>query len=190
MAKLKATEIATALTSAMADRRLMRLVTRFDEWTVTGYVVGEGPGFVMIAVVSDRIWFDGFECFRRPDIIDVAAEPKTDFYDKALALRGEVMPEPPPVSLASIEALLETAGKAYRLVTIHREEEEPDVCDIGRVHAISGGEVVLQTVTPGAEWETELERYPTAEITRVAFGADYEDALTIVAGEPPQIDVN
>jgi hypothetical protein len=187
MASLKATETAAALTSAMAERRLMRLVTRFDEWTITGFVAAEGPGFVMIAVVNDRIWFDGFECFRRPDIIDVASEPKTPFYERALALRGEVMPEPPAVSLASIEALLETAGRAYRLVTIHREEEDPDTCHIGRVHDILGGEVFLQEVTPNAEWETELEAYPTAEITRVAFGADYEAALTMVAGDPPPV---
>jgi hypothetical protein len=43
----------------------------------------------------------------------------------------------------------------------------------------------MREVTPAAEWEPEFERYSTADITRVAFGADYEDALALVAGEPP-----
>ena len=185
MGGLRSTEIAGALTAAMVEQRLVRLTTRYDETVVCGYIAGAGPGFVMVAVVDHRICFDGFECFRRPDIIAVEDDPYAAFHETALALRGERLPDAPLVSLASIEDLLTTAGRAFRLVTIHCEEVEPEVCWIGHVHEVAGGELVMREVTPAAEWETELERYPTADVTRVAFGADYEDALSLVAGEPP-----
>jgi hypothetical protein len=185
MTNLKSTEIATALTAAIAARRLVRLTTRYDDWVVCGYVVGLGPGFVMILVVNDRIWLDGFECFRRPDIIAVEDDPNASFHEKALALRGEIITDAPPVSLASIEALLKTAGRAFRLVTIYCEGVDPEVCHIGHVDEVRGGQLVMREVTPAAEWETEFECYPTASITRVAFGADYEEALSVVAGDLP-----
>jgi len=185
MPELKSTEIATALRAAMAARRLVRLTTRYDERAVCGYVVGLGPGFVMVSVVNDRVWLDGFECFRRPDIISIEDDPYAAFLEEALARRGEIIPDAPPVALASIEELLKTAGLAFRLVTIHCEGIDAEVCYIGQVHAVLGGHLVMRAVTPAAEWETEFERYPTANITRVAFGADYEEALSLVAGDPP-----
>lgn len=185
MPKLKSTEIATALSAAMAERRLVRLTTRYDEWVVCGYVVGLGPGFVMVSVVNDRVWLDGFECFRRPDIIAIEDDPYAAFHEKALARRGEGIPDAPPVSLASIEDLLKTAGRASRLITIHCEGVDPEVCYIGHVQEVLGGHLVMREVTPAAEWEAEFERYRTANITRVAFGAGYEEALSLVAGDPP-----
>jgi len=185
MARLKSTDIAIALNDAKTERRLVGLTTRYDEWVVRGYVVGLGPGFVMIAVVNDRIWHDGFECFRRPDIIAVQVDPKARFVEKALELRGEMIPEAPAVSLESVEDLLTSAGRAFRLVTIHREMEDPDVCQIGHVIEVVGGELVMREVSPTAEWDVELERYQTSSVTRVSFGADFEAALTLVAGEPP-----
>ncbi len=185
MPELRSTKIATALSTAMAERRLVRLTTRYDERVVCGHVVGLGPGFVMVSVVNDRVWLDGFECFRRPDIISIEDDPYAAFHAEALARRGEAIPDAPVVSLVNIEELLETAGLAFRLVTIHCEGIDPEVCYIGHVHEVLGGHLVMRKVTPAAEWETELERYPTTNVTRVAFGADYEEALSLVAGDPP-----
>jgi len=185
MALLKSTEIAIALSTAMDQRRLVRLTTRYDDWVVRGYVVGLGPGFVMIAVVNDRIWLDGFECFRRPDIIEVEDDPYADFTERALALRGETLPNAPQIALSSIEDLLTSAGRAFRLITIHCEAIDPEACYIGHIVDVLAGELVLLEVSPAARWDAEFERYPLSTITRVGFGADYEDALGSVAGNPP-----
>ncbi|MCZ8373729.1 MAG: hypothetical protein O9342_00005 [Beijerinckiaceae bacterium] len=188
MASLKSTEIAKALSSAKDERRLMRLTTRYDNWFISGYVVGLGPGFVMILVVNDRVWLDGFECLRRNDIVGAENDPYAEFQERALTLRGETIPDIPPVSLVNIEDMLETAGRAFPLITVHCEAEDPEVCYIGHVHEVLGGELVMRNVTPAAKWEPELERYPTSSITRVAFGGDYEEALWAVAGDPPLVD--
>lgn len=181
MTKLKATEIAKALSSAMAERRLVRLTTRYDAWVVRGYVLGIGPGFVILAVVNDRVWLDGFECFRRPDVVRVEDDPYAGFFETALARRGEIVPEAPAVSLGNVEALLATAGQAFGLVTIHREDIDPEACHIGEVREVVDGDLVMREITPAAAWEAELSRYPTADITRISFGADYEEALSLVA---------
>ncbi len=168
----------------MAERRLLRLQTRFEDSFVRGYVRAIGPGFVLLAVVNDRIWFDGFECFRRPDIFLVEDDPFAGFIETALERRGERLPEPPSVSLNSIEELLSSAGEAFPLVTIHCELDDTDVCWIGAVREVEGGEVSLHEVGPDAEWDDEPTLHRTADITRVSFGADYEDALWLVAGGP------
>jgi hypothetical protein len=171
----------------MTERRLVRVSTRYDDDVVRGYVVSMGPGFVMVSVVNDRVWLDGFECFRRPDIMDIEDDPYSAFIQTALARRGEIVPDAPAVSLASIEDLLTTAGQVFPLVTIHCEQIDPEVCYIGSVNGVVDGYLVMREVTPAAEWDAEFEHHPTADITRVSFGAAYEEALLLVAESPPLI---
>ncbi len=77
-----------------------------------------------------------------------------------------------------------TAGQAFPLVAIHREEVDPDVCWIGRILEVTPELVRILEVGPDAVWETTPEEYLLKEITYVNFGGDYEDALHLVAGEP------
>ena len=101
-----------------------------------------------------------------------------------LKKRRERRPKKPRVGLANIEELLLSAGKAFPLVTIHREEVDPDVCWIGRVQGVNLGRVSLLEIGPDAVWEDKPEEYRIKEITRVNFGGDYENALHLVGGEP------
>lgn len=103
--------------------------------------------------------------FCRPDIIAIEDDPNALFIETALARRGETSGKTPPVSLESIEDLLETAGRAFRLITIHCEGIDPEVCYIGNVHEIADGHLVMREITPAAEWDAGLERHPTADIT-------------------------
>jgi hypothetical protein len=86
--------------------------------------------------------------------------------------------------VANIEDLLLSAGKAFLLVTIHREQVDSDVCWIERVQGVNRGRVSLLEIGPDAVWEDTPEEYRIKEITRVNFGGDYENALHIVGGEP------
>jgi hypothetical protein len=174
----------TRLKSAMRTRRLMRFSRRFEPGIVRGYVLDVGPKFFLLALVSDRIWFDGFECFRVGDIRDLMPDPYAKFAEDALNKRKERMPKKPRVSVRSIEELLLSAAKAFPLLTIHREKVDPDVCWIGRVVGISRGRVSLLEIRPGAEWDNSPTGHRLREITQVNFGNDYESALHLVGGEP------
>ncbi len=104
--------------------------------------------------------------------------------EAALRKRGERRPRKPRVSVASIEDLLLSAGRAFPLVTIHREQVDPDVCWIGRVLGVNRGRVSLLKIDPDAKWEDAPTEYRLSEITRVDFGGDYEGALHLVGGDP------
>jgi hypothetical protein len=90
-----------------------------------------GPRFFLLALVSDRIRFEGFECFRCGDVKNLRPDLYAAFVETALKKRGERRPKKPRVSVGSIEELLLSAGRAFPLVTIHREQVDPNVCWIG-----------------------------------------------------------
>ena len=145
-----------------------------------GYVLDIGPVFFLIALVSDRIWFDGFECFRIGDALGIRYDPYTGFVEAALAGRGEQKPAGPDVSLASLTELLLSSNNAFPLVTIHHEESDPDVCHIGCVISVGPDRVFLHEISPDATWEESPTGHPLEGITRVNFGGDYENALHLV----------
>jgi hypothetical protein len=142
------------------------------------------PRFFLLALVSDRIRFDGFECFRCGDVRNLRPDLYAAFVETALRKRPELKPKKPRVNVGSIEELLLSAGRAFPLITIHREEVDPEVCWIGRVQGIDRGRVSLLEIGPDAKWEDSPEEYRVAEITRVNFGGDYEVALHLVGGDP------
>jgi hypothetical protein len=172
------------LANAIQTRTFVRFKSRFEHLPVRGYVFDVGPKFFLLAVVSDRIWFDGFECFRIEDVRDLRPDPYRAFAESALRKRGERVPKKPRVSVASIEELLLSASREFPLVTIHREQVDSDVCWIGRILSVERDRVSLLEIAPDAKWGKKPESYRLREITRVSFGADYETALHLVGGEP------
>jgi hypothetical protein len=148
---------------------------------VRGYVVAVGPRFFLLALVSDRIRFDGFECFRIADVRDIKPDPYSRFIEEALKRRGERMPTARGVSLGSIEDVILSAGRKFGLVTIHLEQVDAGVCWIGRVLGIEGAHVSILEIKPDATWEKKPAAYRLREITRVNFGGDYEGALALVS---------
>lgn len=159
----------------------MRIVRRLEEGFVNGYVLDVGPKWIIVAVVSDEIWFNGFQCFRIHDIASAKPDPHVDFVESALRERGERCPRKPRVRLESLETLLTSASRLFPLLAIHRELVAPDVCQIGRILDVRNGRVALQEITPDAVWEDAPVEYKLKEITQVGFGGNYEDALHTVA---------
>jgi hypothetical protein len=176
--------MAARLSAAMQEKQLVRFSRRFENTTVRGYVLDIGPVFFLFALVSDRIWLDGFECFRVADIRKVKPDPYRTFAERALKLRGERFPKKPRVDLTSAEDLLLSAMRAFPLVTIHREKLDPDVCSIGRVLSINKGQMSFLEISPDATWDQKPRMFKLSEITRVNFAGDYEEALHLVGGVP------
>src|ERR1035438_2675539 len=178
------TKRSARLMDAMRDQRLVRFSRRFESSTIGGYVMDVGPRFFLFAQVSDRIRFDGFECSRCSDVKELRPDPHVSFVETALLKRAERKPKKPRVSVGGIEELILSAGRAFPLVTIHREQVAPGVCWIGRVLGVDSGRVSLLAIDPDAKWEEAPTEYRVVEITRVSFGGDYENALHLVGGAP------
>src|SRR3954468_2810042 len=101
------------LKDALRTGQFIRFSQRFEDLPIRGYVLDIGPRFFLMALVSDRLWFDGFECFRLSDLSGVMADPYARFAEAALRKRHERVPKKPHVSVASIEELVLSAGRAF-----------------------------------------------------------------------------
>lgn len=171
------------LRDARRDGSLIRLYRPFEETYVRGYILGVDSEFFVLGLVSDRLWFDGFECFRVDEVDELVPDPYADFTQAALAARGEVRPEL-TLALTSIAALLTSAAERFPLVTIHKERDQPDACWVGKVISVEGGIVWLLEIGPDAKWDSAPSAHKLGEITRVNFGGDYEGALALIGGTP------
>lgn len=172
------------LRAALRDEKLIRLYRPFEQTYVRGYILGVDSEFFLLGLVSDRLWLDGFECFRTDEVDELVDDPYADFTQAALAARGEARPEL-TLRLTNIAALLLSAAERFALVTIHKERDQPDACYVGKVISVEGGIVWMLEIGPDARWDAAPSAHKLAEITRVNFGGDYEDALALIGGPPP-----
>ena len=86
-------------------------------------------------------------------------------------------PPTPSVNLESIPELLRSASSSFSLLTIHTEDEDPEVCWIGQFLETNEDHVTFRGITPDASWDELPDSYPIDEITRIDFGGAYEEAL-------------
>ena len=148
---------------AVLGKVLIKFTRPFEKGSVTGYVLDVGPEFLLLAIVSDEIRFDGFGCFRVQDVRRLKFLRKSaKFPVEALKKRGLQTPKKPKVDLSNVTTLLETAGHAYPVVTIFRERVNPDVCYIGHVVKVGKKRVSLLEIGPDAEWDQEETEYNTS----------------------------
>ena len=173
------------LSLARRKRLLIRFSSVFERGTVCGYVLDIGQQFFLLALLSDGLRFNGFECFRLSDVRKLRVPDKyASFHEAVLRKRRERVPSRHSVVVTSLPKLLLSANRAFPLVTIHLEKAKPEVCFIGRVVDVRNGRVILHEIGPGADWDDQLETYRLSEITRVDFGGDYEEALHLIGGRP------
>ena len=173
------------LASARRKKVMVRFKRPFEQGAVHGYVIDVGTEFFIVALISDGIRFNGFQCFRLSDVRSLQVPGKfSEFVKAALKKRGERIPKRHHVAVTSLTKLLLTANQAFPLITIHREKRDPDVCHIGRIVDLRGEHVSLLEIGPDAVWDDKPETYRLSEITRVDFGGDYEGALHLVGGSP------
>jgi hypothetical protein len=179
------------LAHALRKKLLVSFASSLDRGTVNGYVLDIGPRFFLIALVSDGLRPNGFQCYRLSDVRKLRVPHKyARFHEAVLKKRGIRFPKKPHVDLSNLAKLLLTANRAFPLVTIHREKVDASVSWIGRVVDIRKGWVTLLEIGPDASWDDRLEIYRLSEITRVDFGGDYEDALQLIGLEKFQDAVN
>lgn len=149
-----------------------------DGWT-DGFVVDANEEMVLLQLVDDSVRLNGYQVLFLEDISDFAhPAPFNDFQKKVLALRGEKVVDP-EVELDDLAVLLIDISEEFGLVTIHREEIEPDSCEIGRVVRADAVTYELEEIGSDARWFDDTFEYDLYDITRIEFGGAYEDALLL-----------
>lgn len=153
-----------------------------DGW-IDGRLAARGAELTLIAVIADLVCYNGFEIVVTDDITELEIpHPAAGFLEEALELRGAAAPAAPAVDLDSVAGCLESLREVAEVVTLFREEEDPDSMMVGRIAEIDGekGELSLFELLPDAEWSHAPTRVFLREITRVAFAGGYEAALVEV----------
>jgi len=173
------------LESACREQRPVEFRRRHAQEKACGYVLGVSSQWILMASLSD-IRFNGFDCYRKQDILELRIPLRNvEFVESALGKTNQKVPATPAIDLTDVEELLFTANLAFPLVTIHRDVISPNACQIGRVHKIEAGVVLLQEIDTDAKWEEKATPYKLKDITRVGFDGDYERALYAVGADPP-----
>ena len=147
-----------------------------DGWT-DGFVVDANEEMVLLQLVDDSVRLNGYQVLFLEDISDFAhPAPFNDFQKKVLSLRGEEVVDP-EVDLDDLAVMLIDISEEFGLVTLHREEIEPDSCEIGRVVRADSVTYELEEIGSDARWFDETFEYDLYDITRIEFGGAYEEAL-------------
>ena len=177
----------TQLLKAMRQKQVVRFHTKWEYLWIHGVVLDIGPEFFVLASLNDGVEPDGYSCYHKKYIEDLEIDPHGDFVRAVLEKRKMKIAESVHVSLRNRSEMMLSAGKAFPLVSIHREEVRSHVCHIGKVIHCNKSLVFLQEIAPGAIWNETIASYPLAEITRVNFGGGYEDALHLAGGTAPKL---
>lgn len=188
---LPATGARARLRGAMDRGELVRVWRgALEEGSFCGYIAGIGCEFVLLWVVGDQVSFDGLYAMRLCDISEVEApEAHHVFIGKALALRKIHPRLPRDFALDSIDQVIRATAEHAAVMGVHVDnEEETEVCYIGRLLNIEEDGFNLQEITPDAEWLREPSFFAWEEVSTISFDEPYAQALLDVAGQWPRID--
>jgi hypothetical protein len=173
------------MSTALANRTLMKVRSRYESEGATGYVVGLGTRWALLHVVNDDVTEDGFLATNLEMVAEIATvDPERSFFPRVMAMRPPTM-RPPAVDLDDTRELLRSAQRSFPLLTIQTEQQYPGACYIGRIAALDDDAALLHLVSPAGEWD-DAEEYPYETITRIGFGGRYEEALALAAGPDPE----
>lgn len=172
------------LLAAVKDRTLVNLWRdEIDASPVTGFVAGVGSEWCLLVYVNEEITYNGFVAVRLRDVSEVESpHVHHEFITKALELKKLKEPEVPDVDLLGTGPLIMSVGRLFPVVTISREVEDPDTCQVGMPVQVQAGTVSLMEIDANAVWYDDVEFYRLDDITRLDFGGGYEEALVLVGG--------
>ena len=186
--EMKAQGVRARLREAAETGALVRLWRgRLEGGSFTGYVAGVGREFCLLWSVGDYIGYDGLYALRHRDITELEVPDKNHvFIEKAIALRG-IRPElPRDWQLDDVESVVRSASAVRPVLAVHVDTEgEAEMCYVGRLLSFEGDGFSVQEITPDAEWLRESSHFGFDEVSAICVNSPYNDALEMVAGEPP-----
>lgn len=172
------------MSTALRNRTLMKVRSRYESEGATGYVVGLGTRWALLHVVNDDVTEDGFLATSLEMVAEIEpVDPEQSFFPRVMEMRPPTT-RPPEIDLDDTRALLQSAQRSFPLLTIQTEEQHPGACYIGRVAALDDDAALFHLVSPAGAWDDEDE-YAYDTITRIGFGGRYEEALALAAGPDP-----
>lgn len=176
-------------------RKLRKLVStdrivELDRSPVTdhslrGFVVQANRRFVLLNVIDDSFFLNGFSIFPTDTIcrFRVVENRRADMIRYVLTQRyPEGYPQRPLFDTGELKdfSFLERVHGGYPIITVFREEIDDTVCAVGRVERIKRKSFRLEAMDVDAGWD-DVEKFRYRDVTRIDFGGHYEEALWMYA---------
>jgi hypothetical protein len=148
-----------------------------------GFLVGASSELLLLHMLqSRRLDLDGYEVLRIRGVRKLSAQfDERAFYLEALKLKDIGPARQPDVDLSDLPSAVLSAQAISPLLVIEREIVEPGAADVGRVIAASERGLMMRLISSQGRWIDGTVSLNTDEITRVAFGEEYEKALALFA---------
>jgi hypothetical protein len=168
------------LREALQNGEAVRIVRtpkrKLPHWE--GFVVELSDRLVLLHDLDvDHFALNGYKCFRLKDISAGEAIGASDqFVGRAVLLRGLEGVTPEDLDLEDLGAVLRSAGERYPLITVHLENDRPEICYVGRVLKVGRRRVTLRLINPDASWD-KVWKFSLDDITRIDFDGGYERML-------------
>jgi hypothetical protein len=149
-----------------------------------GFLIAESDQLLLLQFVSDRYDLDGYKVFRRCDVTRLDEDfPRREMIERALRVK-DLSPAPARVGAErDMRLMMAEVEREYGLLTLHREVDDPDVCEIGKVRLASEERYVLYWLDTNGCWEPDDRAFLYAAVTRLDFDGEYERTLLLVAAD-------
>jgi len=188
--EMKARGVRAEIRQAWQNGTLIRLWRGgLETGAFSGYVAHVGQEYFLLWSVGDYIGFDGLYALRFRDVTNLESpDSNHGFLEKALALKGLNPSWPAEFPLDDVTQIVRAASVQRPVISVHVDTEgESEVCYVGRLLAFESDGFTMQEITPNAEWLTEPSFFGHDEVSAVAYGGPYSEALAQVAGDPPPL---
>jgi len=184
--------IVEALRSAQADVApvdVVRAGLRRSE-TISGYIVGVGNDWVIVAATAQVVYLDGWEVLRIRDItkVDTAGKKARRYIDGAIVALGTPPSRPASLTVSdgSPKNVLCGVLESAEIVAVHSEKKYPGAVWIGHFLGHRGKKFGLRCIDSTGIWEHDERVFALAEISRVTIGGRYNDALERFGDRRPE----
>jgi hypothetical protein len=151
---------------------------------LSGFVVGIGNEWALLALTMDGGYFDGYMAFRLKDIDHVRIDP--GFEGRFARTQPQWPPTPPPVDLDSTEGVVTSLASSSRLIGLEKAGHRSAIW-IGTLVGAGRRWTWLHEVGPDGTWEVRPLRHKTRCITNVQVDTHYLTALKQTADDQPDL---
>lgn len=170
------------LASAHIEQHYVRIDRRGEMEDISGYVIGTGTKWVLVAVLTEGRESNGYELIRLKHVKCVTRlETREGVERRILEARGHWPLASIEVNLDKTKVLLQELTELNPVLSFHTEEKWPDMIWVGSLCRFTGKRTWYHALDPQAQWLPELECFKTRRLTRVSMGSDYVAGLVLVA---------
>ena len=167
------------LREALDSHSLVRIrLTPKHADRLSGFVVGIGDEWALLALTMEGGYFDGYMAFRLKDVDRIRND--STFEGRFARTQPQWPPTAPPVDLDSNVGVVKSLASSSRLIGIETADQRSAIW-IGTLIRVGRTWTWLHEVESDGTWQNQPLRHKTRRITNVQVDTHYLTALAQTA---------